>query len=170
MFKTKLTCCCLKTRVKSFQGTTVKISTMIGSAIFLKDRRIKEKKSKWKKWWPFSYNPWREKSDIYCGLSRMWRHQSSSVYILEDIWAAGMPRPLAKACWLPWHPLIGQVRASSMVALAATERRRALRFPFVCPSHSCAPWGKRETGKFIAGISGPMAIYKKETEWDIWSY
>ena len=96
--------------------------------------------------------------------------QSSSVYIPNDIWAAGMPystHPLPKPAGYPGTHWLGKQELPAQGLDSNGKEERSLprvRVPIYPPQ------GKKETGKFIADISGPFAIYKGETEWDVWSY
>lgn len=126
--------------------------------IFLK-RRDEETEKWWRQSWRACfYGPWRERPGIVKisrGPSRRWRRVSPapSAFLTTAEPLAGplcpaLPRPF----WPPRHPLTGPARASGTVALADTERRRALVPPVLGPS---IPRRAREPGKFTGDTSGP---------------
>lgn len=145
-------------------------STVMSNANLLRMRRTKKRKEN--KFSPLMTNyskhfldcPWRVTPDIvkiYCGPSRRWRHVSSSVCIWHlSYWNALLHPPAAKACCLPWHPLTGPARASSTMALAATQRRRALCLPFMFHPSSRGPERERQ-GNLLLTSLGPSPFTKK---------
>lgn len=126
----------------------------------------------------FLDGPWRVTTDIvkiYCAHPtprRRWRHvnRALSAYLqTSELLECPSPPTHGQGRLPPLAPTDWPAGASRTVPLAATERR-ALCLPFMFRPSSRGPARKRDTGKFIADISGPFAIYKEEAEWDIWSY
>lgn len=154
----------------------MKVSTIINSANLLKERR--DKRERWisgenygKLFFFFFNNPWREKSGIYCGPSWRWRRVSLALpTFLKISELLECPSPplhcqglLASAALPHWAH-----KSLQHGGLGSLRKEKSSVPPTCVPIRP--PQGKRETGKFIADISGPFAIYKEETEWSIWSY
>lgn len=88
--------------------------------------------------------------------------QSSSVYIPNDIWAAGVlysTHPLPKPAGYPGTHWLGKQEPLAQGIGSDGKEKRSLPHLHV-PIYP--PQGKKETGKFIADISGPFTIYKNK--------
>lgn len=108
---------------------------------------------------------------IYCGPSRRWRHVGvalSADLQTSELLASPSP-PTHSQGPLPILAPTDWAGQGLQDYDLGSHRKKSSVSPLHVPSH-CQRARERETGKFIADISGPFAINKEEAEWDLWSF